>query len=139
MERRQNEYRQSPAGKSAAEADARDIASKQSRMDRLMRMSPVVLSNAYDALQWVIEVEDAGRVGVSADYREAGKTLSRKWTRNAHVGTPEQIIRADRQMMAEYIMGQAVDHLMRYMPPHPMVAEFAREWLAGEDSHARQP
>jgi hypothetical protein len=31
-----------------------------------------------------------------------------------------------------------VDHLMRYMPPHPMVAEFARQWLTEDTTPSRK-
>lgn len=120
-------YRQSEAGRQAArDAEIRRLRA-QAATDELMAQLPDCLNSLESAVRWCAKLSNAAdhvgvywEPGVAADALEmAGYKL------NAHVGESRETLEASRQLLGEYLIGQAISCLRGGMPPHPVIATFA--------------
>lgn len=90
-----------------------------------------------DALvDWLVEYSNvADLTYVAKDYPAVLAALKAAgYSGNAHVGRPKEDFE-DPQVMAEYIVGQAISCMGSGMPPHPGLTEkFAEKYRAKRDS-----
>jgi hypothetical protein len=129
-ERQAEAWRNSPKGKrAAAESEARRLEA-QRETDRLIADGPRVVTDGLAAVvRWCAKLSmSADHNGINWEPRRAATMLiAAGYRENAHVGQPPEAFRDNRQMMGEYIIGQAINCLKRGMPPHPMTEHFAKE------------
>ena len=129
--RRAEVYRASPEYVAAQKREAEQVAECQVQLDAIVAELPSVLDDAPRLLDCLCRLSDVGdRIGVKCDHRAVAATLESKWKRSDCVGMLPDTIQADPQLMARYIVGQAIDCLRRHMPPHPMIRTFAEQYLA---------
>lgn len=141
LSRRAEAYRNSPAGKRAAEERAVEVAGKQLRVVELsLALLLLRPGNHEGALRWARALADvADDVAVSIDHDDLTQNieiLGYRANENTATGMGpadcfklQEKLRSDSEAMARYIMGQVLDCLKRKMPPHPIVIQFVDEWL----------
>jgi hypothetical protein len=123
------EWRNSPEGKAAAERDRAELARLQSCADRLLgRLPSLDFADQAAVLDWVCRFQPASdRVGVRFPRELILSTFARNgYHPNMNVGDafdPE-----DRENVARYIVGQALDGLAKVGAIHPMACKFAADW-----------
>lgn len=129
FERKGEEYRNSPEAKAQAELDRLEDARCQCRVEAIVSTLPEIVSDEASLIDTLSELSDVGdRIGVSFDRAAVAELLETVWERNACVGMEPEAIRANKTLIARYIIGQAIDHLRHQMPPHPVIQKFAEAY-----------
>lgn len=134
-DRRREEYRNSPEGKAAAAERSAEIVAKQSEIDRMQRELAAASPDAgHDFfVDWCARfgwVNDD--IGVSIDRSVIISALkSAGYVQNDCTG--DQFVEGDRDVMARYIVGQALSCLNGPVGKiHPVVGSFADRYRAME-------
>lgn len=127
-ERRHREYIASPKGIRAAQEAAANTIKQQARVDEVVKNLPGAIASPRMTLGLLCQLADAALTTTTCDYGKLADVLETAWVANAHVGKSPEEIKADRSVMAEYIVGQAIACLRRNMPPHPIIEKFTEEW-----------
>lgn len=124
-------YRNSPAGKAAAENQERSRQRHQREADVLIQMMPGVAKDRDALLLWVASFTEAvDHVGVKWDMRAVAKALTDAgYKRNHHIGDKPDSFN-NRAKTAEYIIGQMLDCIEMGMGPHPITATFVEKYFA---------
>lgn len=129
-ERKAEEYRNSPKGREQARKRALEVTRNQSKANELFDSLPSVEGNLDALLPWLVEFSEvADDVAIVVDFSVVAYRLERHWKENAHVGRPKEDF-ADRRVMGEYIVGQAINCLRKGMPPHPITETFVKQYQA---------
>lgn len=119
----------SPEGSVAAERARLEQSVRQAKMDDMMReLSAVDLRNVSVALDWMVRAEDPlGHVDTRADRERIVTAFEAAGYRiGENVGAA---FREDcRENVAKYIIGQALDGIVRVGAPHPVIHVFAERW-----------
>lgn len=128
VEKRSEEYRNSPKGKAAkAEMDAR-ITFAQERMWKLIERLPFI-ENESALMDWCAEYADHGdMIGVDRQSDLVIRMLERFAGRNEHVGATPEWLQEQPTRMAKYIVGQVINCLAAGMPAHPMTISFVEQY-----------
>jgi hypothetical protein len=121
-------YRSSSEGRRAKAEAAERLRSCRRRTDALMARLPGVVGDLAALVRWCVELSDAAdHVGVKWNPETAVAAIEAAGYRpNAHVGRPSEDF-ADRRIMGEYLVGQALDGMRKGMPPRQIIDSFARE------------
>ena len=126
-------YRNSPEGRAAAAKRAAEVAQRQRDADGLtVEMHKTLNPEDVPAvLRWLMRYEEtAGDVDVKKDRLEVlDWFLSHGFEVGVNVGPAFDA--NDRENVARYIIGQALDGIQSMGCPHPVVSKFANEWLIG--------
>lgn len=136
MDRIAEEYRNSPAGRKEAREAKERLKHSQHECDRLLAQL-----ESYDdhpatdkIVAWVAEFSEyADHIGVKYDMAALISKLEQfGYVANAHVAKSNRekknVKNLSRQVMGEYIIGQAISCIKNGMPPHPVVMRFAKEY-----------
>ena len=122
-------YRNSPEGKQRAKERAEAVKAKQDRIDRkLLPMLPRVVGNLDKLVRWIAQASDVmDDTDVKVDYPAIVAAFEAAgWKDGAHVGRKPSSF--TKQMLGEYLVGQAIDCMKRGMCPHPVSQKFAQEY-----------
>jgi hypothetical protein len=120
-------YRNSPEGKAAKVEAERRRRQCQRDTDVLIARLPNVTNDLPALVRWCVALsQTADHIGITWDKSAVADTIEAAgWTRNAHVGKPDEAFK-DKVVMGEYLVGQALDCLRIGMPPHPVIEKFAK-------------
>lgn len=128
MDRRAEEYRNSPQGKAAAERRKAEADALQRKYDETMA-SVGDLTDAATAMRFVRDISTASdHIDVLCDLADPAKLLGRAgYVGNAHVGDIDAT--SSPRKVAEYIAGQFINCASKGPIP-PVAVHFAEKWLA---------
>lgn len=128
LDDRRAAWEASPEGQARAEQDRQDLIADQAELDDLLRQLPGQVDQGLSAtLDWLaLFIPVADHDGLEWDMAATAELLERIASANMHVGGAELTGRCTAS--AEYIVGQAVDHLRRGVPPYRMLGDFIQEW-----------
>jgi len=120
-------YRKSKRGIEAARRRKQQIADKQQAVDHLINTLEASIANGLsDVVLWLSrfsEVADDVDVAYSEEIIiQALKSAG--YVADQHVGRPKEDF-TNKQLLGEYIVGQAISCLEGGMPPHPITQTFA--------------
>lgn len=128
-EERSREYRETDAYKQAEAVRVKLAQLDQVQIDRLIQIFP---ADGYesDLLQWIGDfaaINDNNRLHFDHEF-VAKLLIAEGYVRNDSVLTREQIDAGEQlpeSLHGRWLIGQAIDHLMRGMPIHPAIGERA--------------
>lgn len=133
MESSRKAYKESPEYAEAQERRAEAVKSSQNVVNCFMDGIEQVLATCStdSLLKYVVPfVEAADHVAVTFDQAKLADMLEHYGYKDGmHVGKPQEAFN-DKEMMAQYIMGQVVSCLRRGMPPHPITNSFIEKYFA---------
>jgi len=124
-------YKNSPEGKAAAEASARDIAEKQKQIDELTNQLDILdFSNTEKVLDWCAAFQSpSDRIDTKRDKEKIlNKFAENGYLPNVNLGSeykPE-----DKDNSARYLIGQALDGIKQIGAIHQVFHKFYDEWKA---------
>ena len=126
-DRQHQAYLASPQGKADAIAAQIRRDSMQRDVDALMLKLPTVHGHA-DVLEWLAAFAIvADHTGVNKDYATVLDRL-RMLAYEANANTGNAYAGNDRDNVARYIVGQAMDYMQKGLPPHSVLIRFVAEW-----------
>lgn len=130
-DRRRAEYESSPEYAKKQESRRIAVLVSQNEIDRIIATIDRISGEA-EWMSWIkYFAELSDDVGVEIDLAEVSAALRRHgWVDGAHVGKPPGDFKNNKTMLAEYIMGQAINCLNRGMPPHPITRKFVDDYMA---------
>jgi hypothetical protein len=131
-------YRNSPQGKAAAARRDAEVISKQALINDLVdkRLDAALKQGLTAVIQWVKEYANvADDVGVDHQGKKVSSALTAAgYKESDYVG--DKFVKGDKEVMGRYIVGQVIHCLNSGMPPHPMAANFADDYLKMPDNPA---
>lgn len=123
-------WRKSPVGIASAKRSAEHLAQCQSDHDRLMEMLPTVVHDEAALMQWCQDFSMAAdHIGVVGQNFPRAVVLMHDagWRRGAHVGKPKSDFE-NPKILAEWVIGQAMECMNRRLPPHGITEEFVTQY-----------
>lgn len=130
MERRAEEYRNSPEGKAAAREQEERRKQKQLKHDELMRQLPNLDFNSDVAiLDWLCEFQDpSDYIGVAKQQKVVLSTFAENgYFPNVNCGNDFNA--EDRDNFARWLIGQALDGLQGEVGAiHQVIHKFTDDW-----------
>lgn len=122
-------YKLSPEYKEAQNKRQIALLEQQLKIDQLMRDFDTRCITPEATVEWVGDFaainDDSGLVFDRKSLIEKLEALG--YEANAYVGEDAT---SNKIAGAKYIVGQALDHLSRDFPMHPMLADFAKDYLS---------
>jgi hypothetical protein len=128
MDAQAEAYRRSPAGVAAAQQNEREVIAAQARIDAAVSLlESLAFSDLDKVLAWLEDFQEpSDRSGVNVPKSQILATFAANGFEPA-VNCGDAFDGEDRENVARYIIGQALDTL-RWVSIHPVVARFGREW-----------
>lgn len=129
--RERSAYRNSAKGREDARRRAAEIVSRQAKVTFLINDLPNACSAGLDKVMFWLSAftEVADDIGVTWDHAYVKALLEGAgYKENAHVGRKPHEFTA-RQIMGEYIVGQAINCMGIGMPPHPVTLGFVEKYF----------
>ncbi len=129
LERKAAAYRNSPEGRAAAQDRNDELIVKQVTIEHLI--ANMDFSTHDKTMTWLRQfAEVADDVGVSYDKAPIIFNLTiAGYKENDECGRPKEDY-SNREIMAKWIAGQALNCLNMGMPPHPITEKFVGEYFA---------
>ena len=124
-------YRKSKRYTEAARRRQQQLADSQQIVNHLLNTLDASIANGLsDVVLWLSRFSE---VADDCDLTYSKSDIARKLTtagyiKNQHVGRPQSDF-DNRKVLGEYIAGQAISVLEHGLPPHPITAKFARQYL----------
>jgi hypothetical protein len=134
LEQRHQLWLNSPEGREAVAKREQEIKHYQNEVDRLISRLPIIARNLDTLIDWLVEFSHvADDIGVRYNHHDVAHVLKTfGYQENAHCTEDKEEVKGwDRKTMGEYIVGQAINCLLRGLPPHPnLTPKFAEEYNA---------
>jgi hypothetical protein len=137
MNRQREAYLASDEHKKYQAERQAEIEEKQSKLLGLVMILPMIVKNREALIDWFYDFTDVSD-DVAVDYDKARiltLVLDAGWVSCAWASSDPALheenkakIEADKQIRAEYIIGQCLHCLEKGMPPHPIVRRFIEEY-----------
>ncbi len=120
-------YRNSPEGKRSAEKAEDRRLDCQRRTDDLLERLPAIVNDQSELVKWLASLSHYGdHTGITWSKKFIVEQLEDAgYVQGLHVGRKDF---DDPKIMAEYIIGQAIDCLKMGMSPHPITQKFAADY-----------
>ena len=119
----------SPERTARERRDAEEVKAAQAATDALLAALPSIdWSDHAGPIAWLVAFSvPADRAGVRFDHAAVYRAfLSHAY--DAGVYCDDAFDETSRDIFARYIVGQALDALLRGWAPHPMIERFAAQW-----------
>lgn len=128
---RHEAYINSPEGKAAKEADAKDIAEKQEQINMLTeQLDTLDFSDVKKVLDWCVAFQDpSDRIGTQSNKSKIlVKFAEHEYYPGMNVGISYNA--EDKENSAKYIIGQALSGIVNIGAIHQVIHHFADQWKA---------
>jgi len=129
FEENRKAYRESPEGKAAAQGEVLRAEGKQHRLDQLMlELDTLDFTNQAHVIKWVEDFQDpSDYIGLKKDPKKIVKIFAEHGY-FASVNLGSQFHAEDKDNVARYIVGQALDGLNFIGAIHGMIHSFIEDW-----------
>lgn len=129
FEENRKAYRESPEGKAAAQGEVLRAEGKQHRLDQLMlELDTLDFTNQAHVIKWVEDFQDpSDYIGLKKDPQKVVKIFAEHGY-FASVNLGSQFHAEDKDNVARYIVGQALDGLNFIGAIHRMIHSFIEDW-----------
>lgn len=130
MHQHRQAYRNSRRGREAAARRSRVLQSAQQVVDHLLNTLDASIQNGLsDTVLWLSRFSD---VADDCDLRYSKEEIRQKllgagYIENQHVGCNQEDFDV-REILGQYIVGQAINCLGHGLPPHPITSKFAAKY-----------
>lgn len=127
---RVEDWNNSEEGKRSAQEAQGRLDCAQARVNLLLWRLPSAVGSTETLVEWIGEFASINdHAGLKFDKRALADTLTAAgYSRGALVGEDPASIQKSPEKMAQYIVGQAIDHLSVGMPLHPALERLALQY-----------